>query len=125
MKYTIEVEAEDLATVVVLLREITRLIQKARIVPGRDVQYCTGAYRVVEGDGVWNAALTAAMAKLDAEAKRLHDEGDEFDQLIVERLHDVSARIAGLIQLPDEERDPVNGQLVSACRVSPHPRGTP
>lgn len=119
MKYTIEVEADDLATVVVLLREIARLVQRARIVPGRDVQYCSGAYRVVEGDGVWNAALQAAMAKLDAEAKRLRDEGDEFDQLISARLDDVSARVAGLLQFPDEERDPVNGQLVSANLRSP------
>ncbi|HVJ92321.1 MAG TPA: hypothetical protein VM580_21120 [Labilithrix sp.] len=96
MKYTIEVEAEGLSDIVNLLREITRLVREARIVFGREVQYCMGAYRVVEGDGVWNAAVESALEKLRAEAKRLHDFGDEYDQLIVDRLNVVAAHVAAL-----------------------------
>lgn len=96
MKYTIEVEAEELHDLVALLREITRLVREARIVPGRDVQYCMGAYRVVEGDGVWNAGVDAALAKVERESKRLREEGDEYDQLIVERLEVVSDHISAI-----------------------------
>ena len=99
MKYTIEVEADELGDLVNLLREITRLVREARIVPGREVQYCMGAYRVIEGDGVWNAAIESALSKVRAEAKRLHDEGDEYDQLIVERLRVVAAHIGALISV--------------------------
>lgn len=104
MKYTIEVEAEELGDIVNLLREITRLVRESRIVPGREVQYCMGAYRVVEGDGVWNAAVDSALEKLRAEAKRLHDFGDEYDQLIVDRLNVVAAHVAALRACATESR---------------------